>query len=61
MPIIAETFLVELRRILQDNNNPAAQVHAAGTIRNLAAGEQLQVYKGRDEIEGHTERIYCYG
>ena len=41
--IISETFLCELRRLVVDSSNPEAQVHAAGTIRNLAAGEQIQV------------------
>ncbi len=41
--IIAETFLSELRRLVVDGSNTQAQAHAAGTIRNLAAGEHVQV------------------
>ena len=42
-PIISGLFLTELKRIVKDDGNPAAQLHAAGTIRNLAAGEQTEV------------------
>ena len=41
--IISGLFLTELNRIVKDDGNPAAQLHAAGTIRNLAAGEQTEV------------------
>ena len=41
--IIDGEFLNELDRIVRDHGNPAAQLHAAGTIRNLAAGEETEV------------------
>lgn len=40
--ILKAAFLPELRRVLQTKNNWQAQMHAAGTIRNLAAGEHIQ-------------------
>lgn len=44
LTIIQETFLAELRRIVRDHSNHQAQIHAAGAIRNLAAGDHIQVY-----------------
>ena len=41
--ILKASFLPELRRVLQTKNNWQSQMHAAGTIRNLAAGEHIQV------------------
>ena len=43
VPIICESFLPELSHILLDSENPEAQRHAAGVIRNLAAGEHSRV------------------
>lgn len=41
--IITETFLSELKKLVKDHSNPESQVHSAGIIRNLAAGDQMQV------------------
>ncbi|CAH1774891.1 unnamed protein product [Owenia fusiformis] len=53
-PIISETFVVELCKTLKDFSNPEAQCHAAGTIRNLGAGENIHalVVKGCIEALG---------
>jgi len=41
--IIAATFLAELQKYVQFSDNPDAQAHAAGTIRNLAVGDGIKV------------------
>ena len=43
MPIVKESFLLELGNLLREPMSWDAHCHAAGTIRNLAAGDQLRV------------------
>ncbi|XP_041361582.1 vacuolar protein 8-like [Gigantopelta aegis] len=40
--IVREDFLPDLCRILTTSHNSEAQKHAAGTIRNLSVGEEIQ-------------------
>ncbi|XP_022101489.1 vacuolar protein 8-like [Acanthaster planci] len=42
MPIVRESFLLELGNLLREPMSWDAHCHAAGTIRNLAAGDQLR-------------------
>ncbi|XP_033640606.1 vacuolar protein 8-like [Asterias rubens] len=42
MPIVRESFLLELGKLLREPMSWDAHCHAAGTIRNLAAGDQLK-------------------
>ena len=57
--IIKETFLHELCWIVQDSLNTQAQIHGAGTLRNLAAGEHIQVYRGRVQVS-LGDKIFGY-
>ena len=41
--IVLQTFLKQLPKVLEDLSNPEAQMHAAGTLRNLAAGDLVRV------------------
>ncbi|XP_074656297.1 uncharacterized protein LOC141909649 [Tubulanus polymorphus] len=51
VPIICESFLPEISRILLNAENPESQRHAAGVIRNLAAGEHSRVLLNTGHIE----------
>ncbi|XP_013407644.1 vacuolar protein 8-like, partial [Lingula anatina] len=43
IPIISQDFLPDLSRVVAQMDNSEAQRHAAGTIRNLAAGDHIRV------------------
>ena len=56
MPIVESGALLELKNLITQQEFPEIQCHAAGTLRNLAAEEQYQVYC---YIHGRFEEDNC--
>ena len=51
--IVEQRLLPDLTAVLARGTNPTAQLHAAGTLRNLAAGDHVKVGGGeRGEERG---------
>ncbi|XP_033727812.1 vacuolar protein 8-like [Pecten maximus] len=52
--IMANNFVIELCHVLCDSQNPEAQRHAAGILRNLAVGQYIRDLVEHDCVEALT-------